>query len=102
MTPSGRVVHWLFLLAAMCFAFTFLVPASWPRHVILFAVGLTLLAAWIAGAFAAALWDLLQKLLHGNAGRRQLDAAYRAGHDAGATEGPSAATLARWRRQGFS
>jgi hypothetical protein len=60
MTRSGRRIHVAFILAAAVACFDWLVPASWPRHVVLTAIVAVMLAAGVLGAMAAALWDVLR------------------------------------------
>ena len=98
-----RFHHLAFGVALICAAFAWAAPTSWDRHALLalFAIGFCVLG--LALATGSALLDFLHpRRAERRHSQRDLDRAFRAGRDLGAAEGPSASTLARWSREGFS
>jgi hypothetical protein len=92
-----------FGVAAIALAFTFGDSAAWDRHLVLFAVALVAIATGLGWAALEAIGRLLRpRRADMRASQRELDRAYRAGRDTGAAEGPTAATLRRWRSEGFT
>jgi GNAT superfamily N-acetyltransferase len=98
-----RLRHIPFGLAALCAATTFEAPMAWDRHALLVTATLLLVAVGLVGVVGAGLWDIVHPApRHAGYSRRDLDRAYRAGHDTGAAEGPTDVTRRRWQREGFS
>jgi hypothetical protein len=95
-----RLHHIAFGCALICAGFAWGAPMSWVYHAGLTALTLALCVLGLALATGAAMMELVHP---GRRERRytqrQLDRAFRHGRDSGI--GPSEATLARWRRQGF-
>jgi hypothetical protein len=98
-----RLHHLAFGIALICAGFAYAAPMAWDRHA--FLVIATLF--WIGMGLALATGSKFLDLVHPTReevrlSQRDLDRAYRAGRDQGAAEGPSEATLRRWRHEGFN
>jgi hypothetical protein len=88
--------------AAIALGIAFGAPGAWDRHVVAFAIGVILIGCGLGFATLSGIYHLFRpRRAEMRASQRELDRAYRAGHDTGAAEGPSEATLRRWRHEGF-
>jgi hypothetical protein len=95
-----RLHHVAFGAAAICAAFAWAAPMAWDRHAALVVVTLGLCVVGLALATGSLVLDALRPgRREQRYSQRQLDRAFRAGRDSGL--GPTEATLARWRREGF-
>lgn len=97
-----RLHHVTFGAALICAGFAWGAPMAWDRHAALVLLTLALVLVGLVLATGSALLDVIHPTRKAQRySRRELDRAYRAGHDTGAAEGPTEATLRRWRYEGF-
>lgn len=96
-----RLHHIAFGVAAICATFAWAAPMAWDRHAACVALAAIFCVVGLVLATGSALLDLLHPTrAERRHSQRDLDRAFRAGRDSGL--GPTEATLARWRREGFS
>jgi hypothetical protein len=95
-----RLHHVAFTCALIAGGFAWAAPMAWDRHALLVIVALGFCFLGSALATGAAMMDFLHpERRERRYSQRQLDRAFRAGRDSGI--GPTEATLARWRREGY-
>jgi hypothetical protein len=97
-----RLRHVPFGVAALCAAATLEAPMAWDRHALLVTATVLLVGLGLVGVIGAGLWDIVHPHPRHAYSQRDLDRAYRSGHDTGAATGPSDDTRRRWQREGFS
>ena len=92
-----------FTLAATLAALVWYCPKSWSWSSMAIVCIIGLIGIGVLAAMGRAVRDLFHPRRRDmRVSQRDLDRAFRAGRDLGAVDGPSNATLARWRREGFS
>lgn len=101
-----RLHHIAFGSALICAAYAWAAPTSWDRHAALVAAAAALVVVGLVLATGSKVLDVIHPSRNDRRNARlhtrDLERAFGAGRDQGAAEGPSARTLARWRREGFS
>jgi hypothetical protein len=96
-----RLHHIAFGVAAITGAFAFAAPMAWDRHVGLVLLTVAVVAVGLVLATGSKLLDLLHPARTEHYSRRDVNRAFDAGHDHGASAGPSEETRRRWQREGF-
>ena len=96
-----RLHHIAFGLALICAAFAWAAPMAWDRHVVLVLLALAMAACGLVLATGSKLLDIVHPSRNEHYSRRDVNRAFDAGRDTGASAGPDQDTVRRWRREGF-
>lgn len=96
-----RLHHIAFVIALICAGFAYAAPMAWDRHFFIAFVGVAWFFVGLVLATGSKFFDLVRPVREQARNERALNKAFNEGRSLGAVDGPSARTLARWRREGF-